>query len=209
MKEQGVIRESNSPWSSPIVLVRKKSGKIRPCIDYRKVNSVNKLMPSLFQGYFLDAASEVKLFSTFDLTSWYFQILVKKRWYTEDSLWNEIRLYEFTCMLFCLCNSAATFKRVMEIALIGLQWLTCLVYIDDIIAFGRYFKEHMRRIEDVLDRKKTAGLKLKPEKCELLQKEVCFLAHVINEKGILPNPDNVTKVLSCSVPKSATDVRQF
>lgn len=69
MKEQGVIRESNSPWSSPIVLVRKKSGKIRPCIDYRKVNSVNKLMPSLFQGYFLDAASEVKLFSTFDLTS--------------------------------------------------------------------------------------------------------------------------------------------
>lgn len=69
MKEQGVIRESNSPWSSPIVLVRKKSGKIRPCIDYRKVNSVNKLMPSLFQGYFLDAASEAKLFSTFDLTS--------------------------------------------------------------------------------------------------------------------------------------------
>lgn len=68
MKEQGVIRESNSPWSSPIVLVRKKSGKIRPCIDYWKVNSVNKLMPSLFQGYFLDA-SEAKLFSTFDLTS--------------------------------------------------------------------------------------------------------------------------------------------
>lgn len=68
MKEQGVIRESNSPWSSPIVLVRKKSGKIRPCIDYRKVKSVNKLMPSLFQGYFLDA-SEAKLFSTFDLTS--------------------------------------------------------------------------------------------------------------------------------------------
>lgn len=62
----------------------------------------------------------------------------------------------------------------------------------------------MRRIEDVLDRKKTAGLKLKPEKCELLQKEVCFLGHVINEKGILPNPDNVTKVLLCSVPKSAT-----
>lgn len=104
-------------------------------------------------------------------------------------------LYEFTCMPFGLCNSAATFKRVMEIALIGLQWLTCLIYIDDIIAFGRDFKEHMRRIEDVLDMKKTAGLKLKPEKCELLQKEVCFLGHVINEKGILPNPDNVTKVL--------------
>lgn len=104
-------------------------------------------------------------------------------------------LYEFTCMPFGLCNSAATFKRVMEIALIGLQWLTCLIYIDDITAFGRDFKEHMRRIEDVLDRKKTAGLKLKPEKCELLQKEVCFLGHVINEKGILPNPDNVTKVL--------------
>lgn len=118
-------------------------------------------------------------------------------------------LYEFTRMPFGLFNSAATFKRVMEIALIGLPWLTCLIYIDDIIAFGRYFKEHMRRIEDVLDRKKTAGLKLKPEKCELLQKEVCFLGHVINEKGILPNPDNVTKVLSCSVPKSATDVRQF
>lgn len=77
-------------------------------------------------------------------------------------------------MLFCLCNSAATFKRVMEIALIGLQWLTCLVYIDDIIAFGRCFKEHMRRIEDVLDRKKTAGLKLKPEQCELLHRRYVF-----------------------------------
>lgn len=114
-------------------------------------------------------------------------------------------LYEFTCMPFGLCNSAATFNRVMEIALIGLQWLTGLIYIDDIVAFGREISRNIC----VLDRKKTAGLKLKPEKCELLQKEVCFLGHVINEKGILPNPDNVTKVLLCSVPKSATDIRQF
>lgn len=112
-------------------------------------------------------------------------------------------------MPFGLCNSAATFKRVMEIALSGLQWLACLIYIDDIIVFGRDFKEHMRGVEDALDRKKTAVLKLKPEKCKLLQKEVCFLGHVINEKGILPNSDNVTKILSCPIPKSVTDVRQF
>lgn len=97
----------------------------------------------------------------------------------------------------------------MEIALSELQLLACLIYIDGIIVFGRAFKEHMRRGEHVLDRIKTADLKLKSEKCELLQKEICFLGHVINKKGILPNLDNVTKILSCPVPKNVTDVRQL
>lgn len=112
-------------------------------------------------------------------------------------------------MPFGLCNSAATFQRAMEIALSVLQWLTCLIYIDDIIVFGRNFEKHMKRVEDVLDRIRTAGLKLKPEKCELLQKEVCFLGHVINQSGIKPNPDNVSKILSCPEPKNVTEVRQF
>lgn len=77
-------------------------------------------------------------------------------------------LYEFICMLFGLFNFVVIFKRVMEIVLIGFLWLICLIYIDDIIVFGRYFKEYMRRIEDVFDRKKIVGFKLKLEKCELL-----------------------------------------
>lgn len=121
----------------------------------------------------LDAVSEAKLFSTFDLTSWYFQIPVKEDDKPKTAFVTKYGLYEFTCMPFGLCNYAATFQRVPEITLSGLQWSTCLLYINDIIVFGRDFKEHMRR-EDVIDGIKTAGLKLKPEKCELLQKKVWF-----------------------------------
>jgi hypothetical protein len=97
----------------------------------------------------------------------------------------------------------------MEIALSGLQWQTCLIYIDDIIVYEKDFKEHLERAEAVLARIKDAGLKLKPEKCELLRKEVAFLGHVINENGIKPNQDNVNKILTCPEPRNATEVRQF
>ena len=97
-------------------------------------------------------------------------------------------------MPFGLNNAASTFQRTMELALQGLQWVTCLTYMD-VIVFGKDFDQHMQRLEEVLDRIKKAGLKLKASKSYLLQKEVIFLRHVVSGEGIKPSPKNVTKVV--------------
>jgi hypothetical protein len=103
-------------------------------------------------------------------------------------------------MPFGLNNAASTFQRTMELALQGLQWETCLVYVDDIIVFGVDLAQHMSRVDEVLSRIKDAGLKLCPDKCNVLQTEVTFLGHVVSAKGIKPDPNNVAKVINWPVP---------
>jgi hypothetical protein len=112
-------------------------------------------------------------------------------------------------MPFGLNNAAGTFQRTMELALQGLQWETCLVFIDDIIVFGRNFEKHIVRVCQVLDRIKNAGLKLKPEKCSLLQTEVVFLGHIVSGEGVRPDPNNVSKIVNWPQPKNAKQVKQF
>ena len=108
-----------------------------------------------------------------------------------------------------MCNGPPTCQRLMELVLNGLQWQICLIYLDDIIVFGSNFSEHIQRIETVLQRISDAGLKLKPEKCHLLKSEVAFLGHVVSQKGIRPNPDNVAKILSWPIPTNVSEVRQI
>ena len=97
----------------------------------------------------------------------------------------------------------------METALQGLQWFTFLIYIDDIINFGKTFDEHMQRIQQVFQRIKSAGLKLKPEKCNMLQKDVIFLGNVVTDRVVRPSPINITKIVEWPRPKTAKQVRQF
>ena len=195
LKDKGVIRESVSPWASPIVLVSKKDGGVRPCVDYRKVNNLVKPdgfpLPRIQDC--LDAVAGSSWFSTFDLTSGYFQIPLKKEDIPKNAFVCKYGHFEMTRMPFGLNNAASTFQRTMEMVLQGLQWITCLIYIDDIIVFGRDFDEHILRIEQVLERIRSAGLKLKPQKCNMLQKEVVFLGHVVSGEGVKPNPVNIAK----------------
>ena len=209
LQEQGSIRPSTSPWASPIVLVRKKDGTVRPCVDYRRLNAVTKpdAFPLPRTDDCLDAMSGSVLFSTLDITSAYNQIPVRKEDIQKTAFTTKFGLFEYTTMPFGLSNAPATFQRVMEVALRGLQWTICLIYLDDVIIFGRNLEEHINRLREVLSRIKAAGLKLSPRKCFLLQKEVKFLEHVVSEAGVLPNPDNVQKLVEWSQPKTVTDVR--
>lgn len=211
LKAKGVIRESTSPWASPIVLVKKKDGGVRLCVDYRRVNELVKPdgfpLPRIQDC--LDAVAGSKLFSTFDLTSGYFQIPLEKEDIPKSAFVCKYGHFEMTRMPFGLNNAASTFQRTMEMALQGLQWITCLIYIDDIIVFGKNFEEHMCRVEEVLERIKAAGLKLKPEKCLMLQKEVVFLGHVVSDEGMRPSPTNISKIVSWPKPKTAKQVRQL
>ena len=211
MEQQGIIRPSTSPWASTIVLVRKKSGKIRPCVDYRRLNAVTvkDAFPLPRVSDCLDAVAGATLFSCFDVTSGYHQIPVRGSDVPKTAFCTKYGLFEYTSMPMGLTNSPATFQRLMEIALRGLQWHTCLIYLDDIVVFGTNFEEHLNRVEEVLDRLQVAGLKLKPEKCQLFQLEVDFLGHVVSADGVRPNPHNIAKIEQWPVPTNVTGVRQI
>ena len=112
-------------------------------------------------------------------------------------------------MPFGLATATATFQRTMEIALAGLQWTSCLIYLDDVVVFGRTFDEHLCRLDAVLSRIARAGLKLKPSKCHFFQKEVTFLGHVVSADGVRPDPGNTSKLVNWPVPESVSDVRSF
>ena len=211
MLNNRVLRKSTSPWASPIVLVKRKNGSIRPCVDYRKVNALVKSdgIPLTRVQDCLYSVDGSTLYSCFDLTSGYFQIPLKEDDIPKSAFCCKYGHDEMTRMPFGLNNSASTFQRLMELALQGLQWVTCLVYIDDIIVFGSNFTEHILRVRQVLERIAKAGLKLKPEKCHMLQTNVVFLGHVVSSDGVKPDPNNIVKIAQWPTPKNAKQVKQF
>ena len=211
LKAQGVIRESSSPWASPILLVRKKDNSVRPVVDYRALNKLCKVdaFPIPKVADCLDSLSGAKFFSTVDMTSGYFQVPVKESDIPKTAFITRHGLFEFTSMPQGLTNSSATFQRLMELALKGLQWTVCIIYIDDCIIFSSTFKDHIDRLRVVLERFKQANLKLKPDKCTLFQSEVTFLGYRVSERGILPDPMNVSKILQWPEPANVTELKQF
>ncbi|MCG8432198.1 MAG: RNA-directed DNA polymerase, partial [Candidatus Omnitrophica bacterium] len=209
MLKQKIVRPSTSAWASPIVLVRKKDGSVRTCIDYRRLNFCTKIdsyaLPKTSEC--LDAMAGAKWFSTLDITSAYHQVPVKKEDIPKTAFVTREGLFEFVTMPMGLVNSAATFQRCIELALSGLAWTFCVIYLDDVIVFGKDIDEHLERLDAVLSRIKLANLKLKPKKCFLLKKSVKFLGHIVSADGLLPDPDNVEKLVKWPVPKTVTEVR--
>ena len=190
------LSPSTSPWASPIVLVRKKDGSTRFCVDYRKLNCLTRKdaypIPKIDET--LDTLAGAKLFSTLDLRSGYWQVQVNPEHRDKTAFCTPEGLFEFNVMPFGLCNAPATFQRLMDSVLAGLHWKTCLVYIDDIIVVGKSFDEHLCNLQAVLERLRRAGLKLHPRKCQLLRHKVTYLGHVVSAQGIAPDPDKTDEV---------------
>ena len=211
LQSQGTTRPSNSPWAVPLVFVRKRDGSVRPCVDFRQLNDRTKkdAFPIPRTQDCLDALEGSVFFSTLDITSAYNQIPIRDEDIPKTAFVTKYGLYEFITMPFGLCNAPATFQRLMEIALGGLQWSTCLIYLDDVTVFSKTFREHLSRLEQVLERIHSAGLKLKPRKCHLFESEVTFLGHVLSQDGLRPNPDNIQKLMDWPVPGNVTEVRGF
>lgn len=157
----------------------------------------------------LDTLRGAKWFSTLDLQSGYFQVEMDPKDAEKTAFTTICGLYQFKVMSFGLCNAPATFERMMEVILSGLQWETCLLYIDDVIIFADNFEQHLERLSDVLSRLQTAGLKLSPHKCQLLKKQVSFLGHVVSEHGIATDPSKIKAVEEWPVPANVHDVRSF
>ena len=211
MLVQEVIRPSMSPWSSPIVLVAKQDGSTRFCIDYRKVNAVTKKdaypLPRIDDT--LDALGGAEYFTTLDLQSGYWQVPLDENSKEITAFSTSNGHFEFNVMPFGLSNAASTFQRLMDFVLTGLHWSQCLVYLDDVIVFGRSFEEHQERLKTVLSRLKSAGLALKLSKCHWAKSEVKYLGHIINSRGVSPDPAKIEAVKNFPIPENRTDVRAF
>jgi transposase InsO family protein len=211
MRKQGIVEPSASPWASNIVVVAKKDGSLRMCIDYRGVNNVTRKdsypLPRITDC--LDALGSATYFSTFDLRSGYFQIAMEDEAKDKTSFVTRRGSFRFTSMPFGLCNAPATFQRLMDVVMTGLNYEICLVYLDDIILFSHTISEHLVRLRQLLDRLRRANLKLKPSKCHLLRKSVMFLGHVISEGSVATDPEKINHVRNWPTPKDVTEVRSF
>ena len=206
-----VIEPSASPWSSPVVLLEKLDGEYRFCVDYRKLNRVTKKdaypLPRIDET--LDALGNASIFTTMDLQSGFWQIPVRDADKEKTAFSTHNGHYAFKTMPFGLANSPATFQRLMDLVLSGLHWTHCLVYLDDIIVFGSSVEEHLQRLDIVLERITSAGLTLKPSKCQWLKTSVTFLGHIVSDKGVTVDPAKVKSVEEFPTPQNNTDVRSF
>ena len=211
MLDKNVIQPSASPWASPIVLVKKKDGSTRFCVDYRKVNQVTSkdAFPLPRVDDTLDYLSGSLWFSTLDLASGYWQVEVDPKDRPKTAFCTPEGLFEFNVMPFGLCNAPATFQRLMNLILGGLQLSSCLVYLDDIIVMGRSFDEHLRNLATVFDRIQEAGLKLKPAKCQFLQDQVQYLGHIVTREGIAADPSKTAVIKEWPVPTCTKEVQCF
>ena len=196
MQEQGVVCPSSSPWASPVVLVLKKDGSSRFWVDYRRLNSITRkdVYPLPRIEDILDTLGGAKYFSSLDLLSGYWQMELNDDVKQKSAFITHHGLFEFVCMPFGLCNAPATFQRLMQRVLTGLEGKMCFVFIIyDILVYSKTFEEHLECLQTVFARLREAGLRLKPKKCGLLQKEITFLGHV-SASGIHPDPEKTDKV---------------
>jgi len=208
----GVIRESHSPWSSPVVLVRKRDGGLRFCVDFRKLNARtikdSYSLPRIDEA--LESMSGSAWFSTLDLKSGYWQLEVEEGDKAKTAFTvGPLGFFEFNRMAFGLTNAPATFQRLMEHCMGELNFKKCLVYIDDIIVFAKTFEEHKERLQAVFEKLETFGLKLKPSKCSFFQNSVKYLGHVISADGIATDPDKINAIRTWPTPTKMEELRTF
>uniref|UniRef100_A0A3P8S9L5 ribonuclease H n=1 Tax=Amphiprion percula TaxID=161767 RepID=A0A3P8S9L5_AMPPE len=209
--DAGVIRESESSFSSPIVVVKKKNGDIRLCIDYRKLNlqTIKDAypLPNLEESF--SALSGARWFSVLDLKSGYYQIEMQEEDKAKTAFVTPLGFWEFNRMPQGVTNAPSTFQRLMEKCMGSLHLKEVLVFIDDLIIFADTLEEHERRLLRVLTKLKEYGLKLSPDKCKFLQTSVRYLGHVVSEKGVETDPAKVATLKSWPVPHNLKTLRSF
>ncbi|KAL4136407.1 hypothetical protein QTP88_007955 [Uroleucon formosanum] len=216
LEQNEIIVPSESPWNAPLLIVPKKmdaSGnkKYRVVVDFRKLNNitVGDVFPMPDITSILDQLGKAKYFSCLDLASGYHQIGIHPRDMEKTAFSTSEGHYEFKRMCFGLKGAPATFQRLMNRVLNGINGSRAFVYLDDIIVIGATLQEHTTRLREVFERLRQYNLQLQPPKCEFLRKEVNYLGHVITENGVKPDPKKIECIVNYPVPDNTKKIKSF
>ena len=211
----GIIQPSKSQWASNIRMAKKKNGSWRMCIDYRDLNKrtiIHDPYPLPRIDAMIDALGSGRYFSCLDLISGYHQVPMTPA-AQERTAFITPKMspshWEYKYMPFGLTSAPATFQRLVDTMLRGIQYDTCMAYIDDIIVMSATIDEGIDRLREVFKRIRMASLKLKAEKCDLFKEEITYLGHVISADGVKTDPKKVTTIQNYNIPMFVTDVRGF
>ena len=179
------------------VIVDKKDGSKRFCVDFRKLNQITK--PSSYLLPLIDdilaLLGKAKYFTSLDLKSGYWQVLMDKKDKEKTAFACHRGLFEFNVMPFGLTSAPAVFQELMSIVLHGLSHFAT-AYLDDILIYSETLEDHMHHLQEVFDRLREHGLKLKLKKCSFLKLETNYLGVLINDRGIKPDPLKVEAIKS-------------
>ncbi|KAL5496902.1 hypothetical protein EMCRGX_G013275 [Ephydatia muelleri] len=209
MLEDGVISRSNSEWAASVVLITKKNGEIRFCVDYRRLNSISRTdsypMPRVDE--LLDRLGSANYISTLDLSWGYWQVPMSAQSRAKTAFVTSYGLFEFNVMPFGLQGAPSTFQRMMDQLLRGLEDCAA-AYLDDLVMYNLTWTEHLTSLRKVLERLRTAGLTAKPSKCHFAMKECTYLGHIVGNGQVRPEIEKLAAVEGFPVPKTK-EVRTF
>ena len=209
LEEANLVEPTHSYWAAPSILVKKKDGTFRLAVDYRGLNKqfektswplprINDVIDSMDGNIF---------FSKIDLTSGYFQMALEEESQNLTAFITVMGLYKWKRLPMGLTLAPGAFQNLMELILAGLSYEVALIYLDDVIIFGKSFEENLSRLELVLCRIKEAGLKIKGSKCRFFQKRIHFLGHTVSKDGVEVDPDKVSAVANMKPPLNLKEIR--
>ncbi|KAJ0852345.1 putative nucleotidyltransferase, Ribonuclease H [Helianthus annuus] len=209
--DKGFIRPSFSPWGAPVLFVKKKDGTMRMCIDYRELNklTIKNRYPLPRIDDLFDQLQGSSYYSKIDLRSGYHQLRIQEESVPKTAFRTRYGHYEFLVMPFGLTNAPAVFMDLMNRVCKPYLDKFVIVFIDDILIYSRTKEEHEQHLRTILELLKKEKLYAKFSKCEFWIREVQFLGHVVNEKGIHVDPSKIEAIKNWEAPKTPTEVRQF
>lgn len=215
--EQGIIEPSHSPYNSPIILVPKKGmdedgkQKKRLCVDFRALNEecVPFSYPLPRIEDILDKLGHARYFTTMDLSQGFHQVEIEPTDREKTAFSTDFGKYQYKKCPFGLRTIPGFFQNLLNTVLCGLQGVKCFVYLDDVVIFAGNLSEHHEKLLSVLQRFREANLKLNPEKCRFLEKEVVYLGHKCSIQGVSPNDELVSVVANYPAPKNVRQVQVF
>lgn len=212
LKINDIIRDSDSPYSSPIVLVKKKNGKLRLCVDYRELNkiTIRDHFPIPLIEDQINLLREKCYFTSLDLKNGFHHVRVEENSIKYTSFVTPFGQYEFMKMPFGLCNGPSVFQRYINTIFKKLiDKGEIMIYLDDILIATQTFDEHIIILKKVLDLVQINSLELRLDKCKFLYFDIIYLGYFINKEGILPNPENINTIKLYPIPKNVHEVHRF
>ncbi|CAF2908943.1 unnamed protein product [Rotaria sp. Silwood2] len=209
--DQGILRPSNSPWSSPVLLKKKSDGTYRFLVDFRRLNSITKKdsYPQPSAEELLHRLAGHQYFTKVDLKSGYFQIPIHESDIPKTAIITQDGLYEFTVLAQGLMNAPPTFQRVMNELLANGRWDYVVVYLDDIVIFSKTIEEHKQHVADVLSTLHKANFQVSPAKCSIAVEKIEFLSHIVTSDKVEPSLDKIKAIANIAPPKTLSQANKF